>query len=225
MNIVVVTRCLNGKEYIERFVKGYSFASLIVVSDGGSSDGSLETWNSHPEVEVVPFPIKEIHEGHEWNPDSLHIQHAIDEGLKHKPDWIILDDLDDVPNQMLRENARHIMENCLLPQINAFRLYMWGDKEYFPKMNNWFHPSFRSLWAWKPSEITIETDKSERHGTLVGLTEDYHGIEIPMCLLHKSWHPLTVREKMKRYNAIGMPMHYPTSFAGEPEILPEWAVE
>lgn len=223
MNIVVVTRCLNGQDYIERFLKGYDFASWIVVSEGGSSDNSLELWNASPKVEVVPFPVKEIVNGHEWNPDNVHIQHAIDEGLKYDPDMIILDDLDCTPNTLLRDNAEWILENCDRPQVNAFRLYLWGETRYFPKLNNNFDINWTSLWGWKPRELNIYTDMGEKHGTLKGLIDDPCQVHLPMCLLHRSWHPKTIRAKMKRYNDIGLPMNHPFTFAGKPVKLPEWA--
>lgn len=226
MKIVVVTRCLNGQEYIDRFVRGYEWADEIIVSDGGSTDDSLEMFKTFPDkVSVVNYENVTFIGGYKWNPDNYHIQHAIDEGLKRDPDWIILDDLDDVPNKILRMFAREILEHADKPQVNAFRLYLWGEKRYFPAMNGNFNPAFKSLWAWKPKELTIETDKSVAHGTLSGVLDDYAEIDIPLCLLHKSWHPRTIGEKIKRYNAIGLPMMHPRKFAGKPECLPEWAHE
>lgn len=225
MNIIVVTRCLNGRDYIDRFMKGYDFADRIIISEGGSVDGSAELFQKYPKAEVVPFPIKEVINGHEWNPDALHIQAAIDEGLKYNPDWIILDDLDCAPNFLLRQEARLLLSQCDKPQVNAFRLYLWNDNRYFPSMNNYFDIKFTSLWAWRPDEINITTDKDVKHGTLVGLTDDHCNINIPFCLLHKSWDRKTITAKMKRYNEIGMEHHHPFQFAGKPVHLPEWACE
>lgn len=228
MNIVVVTRCLNGKEYIDRFAKGYSFAEKIIVSDGGSTDGSLDAFKKHPKIQVVNFEVQKIINGYIWNPDNLHIQHAIDEGLKCDPDWLILDDLDDVPNQQLNIHARTILRFCKHPQVNAFRLYMWGDDFYFPKMNNYFDENYTSIWAWNPRYVTIETDKSKEHGTLTGIQSVNSQLLPPYCLLHKSWHPDTIQAKVDRYNSIGLPMNHPLEHPeayGLPEPLPEWAVE
>lgn len=226
MKIVVTTRCLNGLEYIDRFVKGYSFADQIVVSDGGSDDGSIEKWlEYYPKVQVFQFKEFIMRKGYKWNPDNNHIQHAIDKALEFDPTWIILDDLDDVPNHLLRERARWLLDSTKESQVNAFRLYMWGDTEYFPKMNNWFTPEYKSLWAWKPKDLNITTDKSKEHGTLTGLVDNYYGVDLPACLLHKSWHPDTVQDKVDRYNAIGLPATHPLRYAGIPEPLPKWAHE
>jgi hypothetical protein len=198
------------------------------VSDGGSTDGSLEEFEKYPKIQVVNFEIQENINGYIWNPDNLHIQHAIDEGLKCNPDWLILDDLDDVPNAVLRQSARTILRFCKFPQVNAFRLYMWGDDQYFPKMNNYFDENYTSLWAWKPREVEIKTDMNQKHGTLIGIQSVASQLFPPYCLLHKSWHPDTIQAKVDRYNSIGLPMNHPLEHPeayGLPEPLPSWVVE
>lgn len=95
----------------------------------------------------------------------------------------------------------------------------------FPKMNGYFDNAYASLWAWKPKEINIRADPDIRHGTIVGLSSDPHIIPVPERLLHKSWSPDTIEAKMKKYNALGLPMFHPLDFAGEPQPIPEWAVE
>lgn len=233
MNIVVATRCLNESENIYRFLKGYEFATHIVVSEGGSTDDSMSKLQDDDRVHIVPFEEYETHNGHRWNPDNNHIQHCIDEALKYDPDWLILDDMDDVPNYLLRQEAAYLLSRCDKLQVNAYRLYLWGDGYFFPDMNGGLqadgllHDAYRSVWAWQPKKIKIGTDKSVKHGTLIGLAQDgdIEKIHLPFCLLHKSWHPDTIQAKLDRYNSIGLPMHHPLSFAGKPERLPSWAVE
>jgi hypothetical protein len=229
MKIVVVTRCLNGLEYIDRFVRGYDFATQIVVSEGGSDDGSVEKWMEYyPKVRVFKFDEFVMRGCYKWNPDNNHIQHAIDKGLDFEPDFLILDDLDDVPNFLLRKNARDIIEECKDDFIFSFRLYLWGDGEYFPKMNNHFDPQYRSMWGWFPHKVSVRTDKEKEHGTLIMDAGSVLPIDPPMCLLHKSWHPDTMQAKVDRYNAIGLPMNHPLEHPeayGVPEPLPEWAYE
>lgn len=142
-----------------------------------------------------------------------------------EPDWIIFDDFDCVPNSFLRENARDFLEFSFSKQVNVFRLYMWDDKWYFPYMNRNFDINYTSLWAWRPKEVDIRADENVRHGTLVGLDAEPLRLDVPACLLHKSWHPDTIAAKVKRYNALGIAMQHPFEFAGKPELLPEWAIE
>lgn len=230
MKIVVAVRCYNEAKNIERFMRGYDFCDRIVVSDGGSTDGSVELLKQYPKVKLLHFTEGETIDGHFWNGDSGHMNFVLDAAKELEPDWLLFDDLDCNPVASLRESARHLFEEKAeyYYQVNAFRLYMWGEKRYFPAMNNNFDPMYTSLWAWQPSKLEIRADEDVRHGTLMGLSKDESEIlrlVPPYCLLHKSWHPRTIGEKLKRYNAIGLSMNHPRKFAGKPECLPEWAVE
>ena len=128
------------------------------------------------------------------------------------------------PNSHLQFSARKLLEQSPLPQVNVFRLYLWGEDEYFPLMNNNLDERYTSLWAWKPNEVNIRADETIRHGTITGIVTA-HNLQPPNCLLHKSWNPETIQKKMDRYNKLGLPMNHPFSFAGEPVQLPEWAKE
>lgn len=225
MNIVVAVRCLNELHNIPRFMRGYDFADTIVVSDGGSTDGSVELLHTYPKVRLFHFTGGETVNGYFWNTDAPHMNFVLDAAKSFNPDWLLFDDLDDVPNYILRGSARVILEGCHYYQVNAFRLYMWGDDSYFPKMSGDFNPDYTSIWAWRPDKVKIHADKNERHGTLRGLSDSVMKIIPPSCLLHKSWHPDTIEKKMDRYNAIGLPMFNPLEFAGNLEKLPEWAHE
>lgn len=223
MKIVVAVRCYNEQKNIKRFLKGYDWADSIVVSDGGSKDRSIEMLQGHPKVKLFHFDQFETVERYRWNPDAPHMNFVLEKAKEEEPDWIIFDDMDDVPNILLRESARQLLENFASPQVNAFRLYLWGEKLFFPKMNNYFREGWASLWAWKPKEVDIHADLNVRHGTLTGLHPTPYNIQPPLCLLHKSWHPKTIEKKMKRYNALGLTMNHPETFAGTPEMLPDWA--
>jgi len=228
--IIICARCLNEEKNIERFLKAYSFADKIIISDGGSSDSSLDILNSYhgvlqPELDIISFPQHEQIGEWKWNPDNPHINYVIDrakEYCKTSDDWIIMDDIDDVPNKNLQLDARKILESSVFPQVNVFRLYMWGEKEFFPKMNDNFNPLFTSLWAWKPVELNVRADNDFKHGTIIGLMDNPLLVLPPYCLLHYSWSPDTIVSKVQKYNDIGLPMNHPLDFAGIPEPLPEW---
>lgn len=228
MKIVVAVRCRNEINNIDRFLRGYSFADRIIISDGGSTDGTLRVLalvKKQAHLTVLYFNQIETINGHTWNPDAPHMNFVLDAAKAEKPDWIIFDDMDCVPNATLRENARGALEASDKTQVNVFRLYLWGDDKYFPQMNRNFHLDYMSLWAWRPSEIDIRADESVRHGTLLGLTPDFCRIMPPACLLHKSYGPDTIDNKLERYNALGLPMNHPLETNGALLDLPEWAYE
>lgn len=229
MKIVVSTRCFNEEKNVLRFLRGYAFADHIVISEGGSTDSTMLLLRSQtvvpPEkITIVPFRKQENIKGHLWNPDNPHINHSLMVANMLKPDWIIMDDMDCIPNYLLRRDARNVFETSS-PQINAFRLYLWGENQYFPKMNGYFKVDYTSLWAWRPSELNIHADETQKHGTIVGMSDTPHCVWLPNCLLHKSWNPETIQSKLERYNTIGLPMNHPFTFAGDLEILPHFARE
>lgn len=222
MKIVVAVRCYNESRNIERFLRCYDFADQIIVSDGGSEDDSVSKLEANPKVVLFHYENYEIVAGHRWNPDAMHINFVLNKAKELNPDWIIFDDMDDVPNFHLQKDARILLEQTDKSQVNVFRLYMWGDDKFFPRMNNNFDPNYKSLWAWKP-DINIYADESIRHGTIVGTSADNLGLEPPYCLLHYSWNPDTIQAKVDRYNNLGLPMNHPLTFAGEPIPISEWA--
>lgn len=219
--ILVCARCYNEEKNIPRFLKCYGWADKILISDGGSTDKSLELLEG--KCDLIHFGKLETVKGETWNPDNPHIQFLFNAAREYKPDWIIFDDMDDVPNYILQEQARSIFEKADRPQINAFRLYLWGENKYFPFMNRNFDPNYRSLWAWKPSEVNIHASIGERHGTILGTLPDPYPVEIPACLLHYTYDPATIDKKVARYNALGLPMIHPLQTIGALADLPEWA--
>lgn len=206
-------------------MRGYDFADTIVVSDGGSTDDTVSLLEKYPKVELHHFDQYEEKEGYRFNPDNPHINFVLDKAKEHNPDWLIFDDFDCVPNIALREGARDVFEHCTLAQINVFRLYMWNSDMFFPQMNSGFDPNYKSLWAWKPAEIGIRADNEVWHGTIIGTTGNNLGLDLPLCLLHKSWSDATVQEKIKKYKLFGIDFGHPYGFAGTPVPLPEYARE
>lgn len=233
MNIIVAVRCYNEERHVNRFINGYSFADKIVISDGGSTDRSVELIKNHPlylegKIQLLNFDHQIEISGHLWNEDAPHMNYVLAAAKELKPDWLIFDDMDDVPTKVLREVAREVLKQIRDEdvQVNAFRLYLWGDKKYFPYMNRDFDLDYTSLWAWQPSKLDIHADPNVHHGTLVGLTDKgLFKFLPPYCLLHKSYSPETIDAKLERYNALGLPMLHPLETNGELRDLPSWAIE
>jgi glycosyltransferase involved in cell wall biosynthesis len=233
MNIVVAVRCYNESKNITRFLRGYDFCDHIVVSDGGSTDYSVDIIKYHqkynPKIHLLNFDHHVIVDGHYFNEDAPHMNFVLDAAKELKPDWLIFDDMDCVPTKTLRECARDMFREVYELQdyqINAFRLYLWGDTQYFPYLNRDFDDAYTSLWAWQPDKLDIRADESIRHGTLVGLTEkNLFRLKTPYSLLHKSYGPDTIDKKLERYNALGLPMLHPLETNGELRDLPSWAIE
>ena len=228
MKIVVAARCYNNLRFAERFLRGYDFADEIVISDGGSTDGSVEFLEGKPKVHLLHFDQYEEKNGRRWNPDAPHMKFVLDYAKSLEPDWLAFDDFDCTPNCFLRDYAREALSSASkrnYNQVNCFRLYLWNNDQYFPFMNRNFDTNYTSLWTWQPKKINIEVDLNERHGTLLGLSQNPYKLEIPMCLLHKSWDEATIQEKIKNYETFGIAFDHPFNFAGKPEPLPEWAKE
>ena len=229
MNIVVAVRCYNEEKNIERFLRCYDFADHIVISDGGSDDRSVEIAESNPKVTLCHFDQYEERDGMKWNPDAPHMNFVLDKAKELNPDWLIFDDMDDVPTRKLQQNARSIFEG-LEPQehqVNAFRLYLWGYDKYFPWMNRNFDIDYTSLWAWRPDKLNIHADVSFHHGTLTGLaphTDNIRRMLPPYSLLHYSWNPETIDYKRHKYATFGIDMGHPLEKSGELKTLPNWAV-
>jgi hypothetical protein len=102
---------------------------------------------------------------------------------------------------------------------------MWGEDQFFPHMNRNFDLQYTSLWAWQPKKLGIWVDPAQRHGTILGTHESPGKILPPYGLLHRSWNPETIHQKMNKYNLIGLPMNHPFDFAGELKPLPDWAID
>jgi len=224
MKIVISTRTLNEGKNIDRFVNSYSWADIIIVIDGGSTDNTLDKLSKYRNVKIYDSPYKNYKNGYWYNPDNPNINYALQMGLKENPFFHILDDFDDVPNINLQKNAIKIIENCKQPQINAFRFYMWNNDHYYPKMNNYFDSDYTSIWGYYPDRMKLTADETVEHGTLLGVTANNYKIELPNCLLHYSWNSETIDEKIKRYNAIGLSMNRLEEFAGELKPIEKWMI-
>lgn len=228
MNIVVIARTLNEERYIERFLRGYEWADHIVLMDGGSTDRTMEIAIKHPKVLWLKFDKQVVLQpsGRVMNPENGHANALMHAASMLRPDWIVMDDCDCVPNYLLREQARTLIESESLNEIFAYRLYMWKREFYFPKMM-----VGKSLWAWRPDRVSIRGNEAKDPFDIEYIHQfnwqsPRDELELPLCLLHDGWpDDARIEEKMKRYESWGRPQIYPLDAFGPAELLPEYARE
>lgn len=225
IKIIVIGRTLNEAANIERFCTNYGFADKIIITDGGSADGTvmLATQFNNVQVIDVSYLRTEI-EGEIITPESIQTNMTIDLAKEAGADWIIRDEADCWPNSSLREKARHILETTDKPSVFVYRLYLWGIDQYFPKYNE---PG-QSLWAWRPDEVDVYCEENLLWGRLRGLPAEgkRHNLEPPYtCLHYFAPDEATVQRKLRRYEAKGRPQVHPLrSIYAPPEQLPGWAL-
>lgn len=224
MRIVVITKALNEEANIAQFCTGYSWADLILVADGGSSDDTRELAAGYSNVKVRDFGQRiELPDGSFMNPEPAHINFLIDWAVEEGADWIILEGCDCWPNPALKAKARDFfrwaeVEDC--DGIMLYRLYMWGENEYFPRIN----AAGAAGWAWRPARVDCHTD--EAHTTYFDAVMP--GPDPDRCLRldppYVCLHYFEPDKKAKRYAAWGHPQTpIQQSIYWPPEPLPEWA--
>lgn len=240
--ITVMVRTRDEADNIGQFCAAYSeIADKILVADGGSEDNTLEIASWFPKVEIRHFegrtPLRREH----WrNNDSDHINFLIEWAREDDPDWIILDDCDSRPNFMLREHARHELEDTNKSVAMTCRVYLWGKDQYFPHMMH-LKPVeednyMTSLWAWRPGTNLWTVSQFPHYTLMIGneIAGDLHlsskvlDLMPPFCLLHYTWaNEERALEKIRIHRESGsIPDHkHPLEFAGPLEPLPRWARE
>lgn len=218
MGIIVISQTLNEERNIEAFCEGYSFADKILIVDGGSQDRTREI--------AARFDKTEIIDGSHLNTNHISKQGPqINLGIKRakelKAKWIIVDDCDSWPNSHLKKAAQAILENATVPTVFAYHLYIWGSKEYFPKMNE---PG-PGLWAWQPEKIDIYAS-GEFVTDLKNVPKEGLKLDFPLALLHYfAPDEETVQRKRTQKEARGSSWVHPLeTIYAPPEPLPEWAL-
>ena len=241
MRIIVCVRTRNEERNIANFCRGYSFADLILVADGGSEDRTVEIARQFPNVRVEHYPVK-LFRGDVWiNPEVEHYHFLFNWVAEFEPDWIITDDCDCRPNKLLRENARSLLEATDYSLAFAVRLYIWEadnlrdgcwGAKHFPKLakpgkHRQWEPS---LWAF-------------RAGTPIGVNdgdpwEHFRGFSIPeiprlnlmppYCLLHFPWpdeKAVKHKQEFGRLTGWTPDMAHPLDFGGPLVDCEEWMIE
>lgn len=141
MKITAIVRARNESKNIGRFIQCYLNAGVdeIIVSDGGSEDNTVEIAKSYPRTKVIYYDVKvEMQNGLWRNPNGDHWNFLIDHAISTEADWIVHDDADCVPTKDLQGVLRNRLEIATKNNLKvamAYRLYMWGETQYFPELS------------------------------------------------------------------------------------------
>lgn len=230
MKIIAATKTLNEERNIANFCRGYDWADVILVADGGSIDQTAKIASHFPNVHIRDFEhridMPGTPEGF-MNPEPKHINFLVDWAVEEHADWIVLDGADCWPNPRLKREARQLFEETDRDAVHLHRLYIWGTDEYFPKYNGGGY----ALWAWRPDRLDIRCEENSD----TCFDSQMVGIDLlralilypPFCLLHYfAPDEGAVQMKSRRYGAWGHPQVHPLdSIYAPPEPLPEWALK
>jgi len=231
VRVIVLARTLNEERNIARFCRCYAQADAILVADGGSTDRTVEIARQFENVEVRHFRERTHYPGGViFNPETQHINFLIDWAVREQsPDWLVNDDVDCIPTADLHRDMLGLLAAALAPVVCAYRLYVWGERMYLPRMSL----QGQSLWAWQPrlkSDIRGDESLPETQYGFTGIPPAYTDGRIdlaaPFCLLHYfAPSEAAYAERMVQYAARGTPIvpireteYWP------PEPLPVWAV-
>lgn len=235
MKVIVAVRTRNEEANIERFCRAYAWADAILVADGGSVDNTVALTTKFPNVLVSQFEERVYSQAGPWrNPHGKHINFLIDSALELKPDWIVFDDCDCIPNGHLRKEARRLFQSVSLTSrpdtkaaIFAYRLFLGERETYYPDLNS----AGQSLWAWRPALANIRAQEDNawvQWMTGVPPMKRRTLLAEPYILLHRVWpDELTITRKVEFYRRTGeIPnASHPNQFAGRAVPLPDWARE
>lgn len=245
MMITVITRTLNEEHRINEFCLAYTDADKIIVADGGSTDDTVKLAQRFHNVEVIHFTERrELGDGYWRNPDSRHVNFAIEHANKYSPDWIILDDVDCRPNCFLKQYLKFLKTSTLFPDvqgknfISVTRIYFYGLDKHLPGLAQ---PSEAgtweaSLWAWRGNIDLWTVDDNFPHYSLrvgdkkipyPGWDDEQLKLMPPHCLLHYTWDKEErVESKLKHHReGLGIGMNHPLNMGSPLADLEIWMKE
>jgi glycosyltransferase involved in cell wall biosynthesis len=236
--VVVIVRTRDEEKRIGKFCESYKDADVIIVSDGGSEDRTVEIAGQYLNVVLRPFSGRtQLGNGYWRNNDADHANFLIEQSKEFSPDWVIYDDCDCRPNYLLKKDYRELLENTIENVVMAVRVYHWGTDEWFPLFSSPAGQYEASLWAWRGSLnfsfidnppaywFAVDGQQVEKNDLHLGFT--VRDLYPPHCLLHYSWNEETVTYKIKNYRDSGFIPSYgdPRVFAGERKPIEEWMRE
>jgi hypothetical protein len=206
MKIFVLARSRNEERNVRRFIEHYPPENVdkILLSDGYSTDRTIEIAKEYPHVYFKPF-MKLVYgdNGISRQPEGEHFSFISDWAREEGADentWVLWDDLDSYPTEAMVRDFRKIFETAEQQgktAIFAFHVYMWGSKEYFPAMNL---PG-PICYAWKYG-VNLTWDKAENWGVIqqnVPLPHMRYSIWEPYALMHDFTPTEEIAEKKYRF--------------------------
>lgn len=228
MKIIALVRSLNEERFIGRCINNYQWCNDVLVADGGSIDDTVKIASEFGNVSIRQFTERiELPDDEFMNPEPAHLNFLFDWADEKRADWVLIADCDTWPNLALQRNARTFMTRGDIigaDGLFATQLYMWGEDEYFPKINE----AGPGQWAWR-ADLGLRWPDGNNNFEIVAPGPDKANsiiLEEPYVLMHYISDPEREEEKIKRYTAWGHPKtHLLDSIYAPPEPLPEWAKE
>lgn len=228
MKVITVARTRNEEVNIERFCAEYDrISDVILIADGGSTDKTIELAQKFKKVHVRRFHGRALGNNGLWrNPHGKHINFLLQWAEEQKADWIIHDDIDSIPNKVLKAQVRGIMETC--PRnghyaLHAQRAYIYGDDQWFPDLMM----TYGALWATHVSMRLRYYEMDPWKHELASIPIQYQFcFKSPAALLHYfAPNEEEVQRKLDFYRNSGQhpKMLHPLEFGGRLENLPDWA--
>ena len=221
MKIVVIVRTLNEETNIAEFCDGHKWADQILIADGGSTDNTKGIAGLFDNVKVRDFEQRHyLPNGLFMNPEPAHINYLIDWANCEGTDWIVLDDADSWPTPALQRDARKLIESTYTDYVMLTRLYLWGEDQYLPKINEGGGPC---LWAWRAEMGIRWADGLTMFDTVAPIPNIGRALilEPPYADLHHF--SRNYETKRARYAAWGHPQQpIEGGIYWPPEPLPEW---
>lgn len=237
-DITVLVRARDEEKRVDKFCRAYAGATRILIADGGSLDKTKEIASKYKNVIIRDFTGRiQLANGYWRNNDADHANFLIEWAKEYNTQWCIYDDMDCVPNYLLKQEYRKLLEETAENVVMAVRIYHWGTDEWFPDFSSPAGHYEASLWAWRGSLnfsfidnppaywFAVNGQQVEKNDLHLGFT--VRDIYPPHCLLHYSWDDETVAYKIKNYRESGFIPSYvnPLQFAGHKEPILDWMHE